>query len=103
MSRIIALGLVLAAFLVMTDLAILEHGYVGFFELMFANSATRLAMLDLGIVLVLFTLWQWTDAKDRGLPFWPYAAVSLTFGAAGPLAYLIHRTLREERRVPAVA
>lgn len=103
MSRIIALGIVLAGFLVMTDLAILEHGYIGFFEAMLANAATRLAMVDLSIVLVLFTLWQWSDAKDRSLPFWPYAVLTLTIGAAGPLGYLIHRTAREERAVPATA
>lgn len=101
MTRIAALSLALVGFLVLTDIAILEHGYVGFFEAMLANSATRLAMLDLSIVLVLFTIWQWSDARDRALPFWPYAVLSLTIGAAGPLAYLIHRTLREERNVPA--
>ena len=57
----------------------------------------------LSIVLVLFTIWQWSDAGERARPFWPDAVLSLTIGAAGPLAYLIHRTLREERKVPAAA
>lgn len=95
MRRLIALDLVLTAFLAMTAYAVWTHGYVGFFEAMAANAATQLAMLDLAIVLGLFTLWQWRDAGERSLPFFPYAAITLLFGAAGPLAYLFHRELRE--------
>ncbi|MBW2242543.1 MAG: DUF2834 domain-containing protein [Deltaproteobacteria bacterium] len=103
MTRIAALSLALVGFLVLTDIAILELGYVGFFEAMLANAGTRLAMVDLSIVLILFTIWQWNDARERALPFWPYAVLSLTIGAAGPLAYLIHRTSREERKAPSAA
>ena len=94
MTRIIALDVVLLGFLAMTVHAVAAHGYLGFFEAMFANPATRLAMTDLSIVLALFTIWQWSDAKDRSLPFWPYALMTAALGAAGPLAYLGHREVR---------
>ena len=34
---------------------------------------------------------MWGDARERGLPFWPYAVLGLFLGSVGPLAYLIHR------------
>jgi hypothetical protein len=53
--------------------------------------------LDLSLSLGLVLLWMREDASGRGLPFWPYAAVTLAVGVAGPLAYLIHRELRGAR------
>ena len=50
--------------------------------------------MDLTISLALIVLWMWSDAAERGLPFWPYAVVTLALGSLGPLAYLIHRELR---------
>jgi hypothetical protein len=90
----VLVGIVLAAFLVLTALAVGEHGYLGFFELAAANSATRLLMLDLVIALSLITSWMWRDAERRGangMSIAPYALITLLFGAAGPLLYLLRR------------
>ncbi len=90
-AKVIGLGIVLLAFLDFTIYAVYQHGYLGFFEAVGANSATRLAMFDLTIALMLIVVWMVRDARERGHSWLPYAIVTLFFGAAGPLAYLIRR------------
>ena len=85
------LSAVLIGFLGLTAVAIAQHGYLGFFELAMANWATRVLSADLVISLSLILWWMGRDAKRRGLSFVPFALVTLTFGAAGPLLYLIRR------------
>jgi hypothetical protein len=85
------LSVVLVAFLVLTSITVAQHGYVGFFELATANWATRLLSLDLVISLSLIAAWMVRDARERGSAFVPYLLVTATFGAAGPLLYLIRR------------
>jgi hypothetical protein len=92
--RLALLVLVLFAFSALTVHATLEHGYLGVFEAMGANSATRLGFVDLSLSLGLVLLWMRRDAGDRALPFWPYVLVTLALGVAGPLAYLVHRELQ---------
>ncbi len=82
---------VFAAFLGLTIFTVAEVGYLGFFELAAANWATRLLFVDLTITLSLVAVWMYLDARERGKPFVPYALVTLFFGAAGPLLYLIRR------------
>lgn len=102
--KIAVLGLVLLDFVGLTAYVIATHGYLGFFEAAFANAATTLTFVDLGIVLGLFLVWMWGDARARRAAFWPWAAVTLAFGAAGPLAYLIARERRAVAlRAPAPA
>ena len=93
MNRWIKFGLidVLVLFLGLTAFAVYQHGYVGFFELAMANWATRLMFVDLTIALSLFVVWMVQDARERGGNWLPYALVTLFFGAAGPLLYLIRR------------
>ena len=57
-AKIIALGVVLLGFVDLTAWAIYQHGYLGFFELVNANAATRLLALDLVISLVLIGVWD---------------------------------------------
>jgi hypothetical protein len=90
---------VLVAFSVLTAYTVEVHGYLGVFAALGENPATRLAFVDLCLSLGLVLLWMRGDAQERGLPFWPYAAVIVAFGVAGALAYLIHRELRERSRV----
>lgn len=88
------LAIVLVCFLGLAAVAVIEHGYLGFFELVGANSATRLLMLDLVIALTLIMVWMWRDAEQRGaggLSIAPYALATLFFGSAGPLLYLLRR------------
>jgi hypothetical protein len=73
--------------------AISVHGYLGFFEAMLGSPATILAILDLTIALGLGLVWMHGDSTERAVPFWPYALLTLTFGVAGPLGYLIHREI----------
>jgi hypothetical protein len=70
------------------------HGYVGFFEAMLSSTAGVVVLVDLVIALSLVTFWMWSDARERALPFWPYAGLTLALGSVGPLSYLIHRELR---------
>src|SRR5262245_49896034 len=70
MLRLALLTLVLLAFAVLTVEATLAHGYLGVFEAMAANAATRLAFVDLTLSLGLVLLWMWGDARGRALPFW---------------------------------
>ena len=70
---------------------ILEHGYIGFYELTAANSATRLGFVDLAISLTLITVWMWFDTKRHGRPIVPYIAITVLLGCPGPLIYLIRR------------
>lgn len=87
----ILLWLVLIDFAALTAYVVVQHGYLGFFELALANWATRLMAFDLVIALSLIALWMLRDARERGASAWPYLALTLFFGAAGPLLYLIRR------------
>lgn len=55
-------------------------------------------LLDLVIALTLFLSWARRDAAERGLPFLPYAAMTLMLGSIGALSYLVHREIRAARR-----
>jgi Terpene cyclase DEP1 len=97
MTRLVVLALVFLDFAAFSVYAVDRFGYLGLFEQVFANVATLQIGVDLVIALGLVSLWMWSDAAERGLPFWPYAAVTLAVGSLGPLAYLIHRELRSLR------
>ena len=90
-GKMVLLETVLIGFLALTGYVIWEHGYLGFFELALANTATMLLGLDLVIALTLAMVWMWNDAQERGTSAVPFAVITLTFGAAGPLLYLIFR------------
>lgn len=49
---------------------------------------------DLVIMISLFVVWMWHDAKRLGRNFWFWAIFSLTCGSFGPLLYLITRKER---------
>ena len=87
----IGLSIVLVLFVALTGVVLVQHGYLGFFELAIANTATMLLGVDLVISLSLILWWMITDARERGSSFAPYVLVTLAFGAAGPLLYLIRR------------
>ena len=93
-NKTLALGIVLALFAAASFYAIEVHGYLGFFEALGSSTAGVVVFIDLVIALTLAMLWMHSDASERGLPFWPYAALTLALGSVGPLSYLIHRELR---------
>jgi hypothetical protein len=94
----IGLAVVLADFLAFSAYAVYQHGLVGFFQLVTANSATTLALVDLTIALTLIVGWMWRDARDRGVSVLPYALITLALGSAGPLLYLLMRGDDRPRR-----
>jgi len=83
---------VLFGFLGLTTFVVAEVGYLGFFEVATSSWVGRLLFTDLVITLSLVCVWMYLDARERGEPFVPYALVTLFFGAAGPLLYLIRRS-----------
>ena len=101
--KILALDLVLTGFAALTAWAIAVHGYVGFFEVLAGSAAGIVALTDLVIALSLVLFWMWDDARERSLPFWPYALVTFALGSVGALSYLIHRELRARALRPVTA
>jgi hypothetical protein len=89
MTQRIAVGLVLVLFAAQTLKVLAGMGYIGFLESINLNDATRLTFADLAIALTLVLVWIYRDAAAAGRRFWPYAVVTLLFGSAGPLAYLL--------------
>jgi hypothetical protein len=87
----IALGIVLAAFSVLTAYALLEYGYVGFFREVISNLASLTLLLDLLISLTIILVYLGNDASRRGVWAVPYLLLTLAFGSVGPLLYLIRR------------
>jgi hypothetical protein len=94
MRKTTVLALVLAAFTVLSFHAVAVHGYVGFFEALLSSAAGITVFVDLVIALSMVLFWMFGDARERALPFWPYALLTLALGSVGPLSYLIHRELR---------
>ena len=94
MTKIILLGLILAAYSALTLEAIASYGYVGYHQALLSDLPGVHATAEVWIALALVFVWMSIDAKERGLPFWRYAALGVLGGSAGPLAYLIHRELR---------
>ena len=86
---------VFAAFTIYTTTVVVEHGYTGFIELALAGGWGAQMFIDLVIALLLFSIWMFPDARERGIPAVPYFLLILFTGSVGALAYLVHRTLKE--------
>jgi hypothetical protein len=83
------LAFVLADFSALNVYVLSHYGFTGFYEMVTANAATVLALVDLTIALSLIVAWMWNDARDRGLSPLPYVVLTLLFGSIGPLVYLL--------------
>lgn len=88
---------VLVGFGGFTIVAIAEHGVIGFVEEAVRNTATLQVLIDLSIVAILALVWMYRDSRDSGVPFVPYALLTIAAGSFGPLGYLLHRTWRAPR------
>ena len=86
-----------AAFTIYTAIVVANHGYTGFVELALTGGWGAQVFIDLCIALLLFTVWMVPDARERGIPAWPYFVAILTTGSVGALAYLVHRTAKEAK------
>jgi protein-S-isoprenylcysteine O-methyltransferase Ste14 len=87
---------VFAAFTIYTTFVVMDYGYTGFIELALEGAWGAQMFVDLVIALTLFLIWMVPDAKERGIPWLPYALAILTTGSVGALAYLVHRSLKED-------
>lgn len=92
--KLVALEIVLVAFLGLTLWALGAHGYLGFFETLLATPAGIQTFGDIVIALSLALAWMRGDARERALPFAPYLVLTLVLGSIGLLAYLVHRETR---------
>lgn len=95
--RILTLTTVLVLFATLTTIALLDVGLLGIIEPHFQSWGAAQVFADLVIIALLACVWMVGDARARGLPAWPFVALTLVAGSFGPLVYLLWR----ERRAPA--
>ena len=88
MKRIFLL-ITLVLFLVLTALALWNHGYWGIFEPNFKSFGAAQVFADLVISLTLILVWMWRDAEKSGRNPWPWIFLTMAAGVIGPLVYLI--------------
>lgn len=101
--RTILLLLAFLPFMALTSHVVIIYGFDGFYIEAFQNAATTLLLTDLAISLILIQIWMWFDAKKTGRNPWPYYAITVTIGIAGPLLYLLLGKTAEERDTGATA
>lgn len=102
-GRVIALIAVIAAFGVLSALALVDVGYVGVLRPHFQSWGGAQVFVDLVILAVLACAWMVRDARERGLPAWPFVLITLAAGSFGLLFYLLARELRVTARRPVPA
>ncbi|MBU43809.1 MAG: DUF2834 domain-containing protein [Spirochaetaceae bacterium] len=95
--RKVILILVLLAFLILTGLALWQHGLIGIFEPVFQSFGAAQIFWDLVIALSLFLVWMWKDARRAGRNPWPWLLGTLATGSIAALLYLI--VYDEEKQV----
>lgn len=94
--RRIVLIVTLIAFLALTTLAVLQHGYAGIFMQQFQSFGGAQVLVDLVIALTLFLIWMWNDAKAAGRNPLPWVLLTLVLGSIGALIYLlVYKSARE--------
>lgn len=72
-------------------------GVIGFFQQAHSTPAGIQVLVDLVIACTLGLIWMRGDAATRGLPFAPYAVLTLCLGSIGLLSYLLHREVKAHR------
>ena len=102
-GRLVLLLIVIAGFTVLSVLALVDVGYFGIIEPHFQSWGGAQVITDLVIVAVLACIWMSNDARERGLPAWPFIVITAFAGSFGPLLYLVARELRSTARRPASA
>ena len=102
-GRLLVLIGVVAAFSVLSALALMDVGYLGIIEPHFQSWGGGQVFADLVILAVLAVIWMVKDARERGLSVWPFVVITIVAGSFGPLLYLIVRELRSTARRPASA
>ncbi len=75
---------------------ILQKGYFGFIELAMREPWGAQMLIDLAISVFLFATWMRRDARERGIPAWPYLLALPFLGSIVSLVYLIHRAFASD-------
>ena len=96
-GRLTALAVVILGFGLLTALALMDVGYFGIIAPHFRSLGAAQVFTDLVILAFLACVWMVADARERGLPVWPFIAITLVAGSFGPLFYLVARQLRGRR------
>jgi hypothetical protein len=91
MPNRLVLSATLAAFAVLTGLALRDHGVWGIIAPHFRSTGAGQVFADLVIALTLSMVWMWHDARTRGRTAWPWLVLTLLAGSFGPLLYLLTR------------
>ena len=97
-GRVVALVSVLVAFGILTARALLDVGFFGILAPHFRTWGGAQVFTDLVIACLLACIWMVDDARKRGLPAWPFVALTLAAGSFGPLLYLLAREMRPKAR-----
>ena len=100
-ARSIVVLAVIAAFGVLSTLALLDVGYFGILAPHFKSWGGAQVFSDLVIMCVLGCIWMSRDARERGLTVWPFIVMTVFLGSFGPLLYLVAREPRATKVVPA--
>lgn len=100
-ARLISLFVVIAAFGVLTVLALLDVGYLGIFLPHFKSLGAGQVLADLVILAVLACFWMVADSRRSGISPWPFVVITLVAGSFGPLFYLVARELKSPAPQPA--
>lgn len=89
--RNIVLALVITAFLALSTVATVQHGYLGIFAVAWRDTAGAQVFADLCVALFIATSWLKRDAESRGLDPWPWLLATPLLGSISPLFYLVYR------------
>ena len=79
----------LAAFSVLSALALWHHGYWGLIAPQLQTLGTGQVLADLVISLGLVMIWMWRNATSTGRNPSPWFVLALAAGSFGPLIYLL--------------
>ena len=88
------LGIVIAAFAVLTGLALADVGFVGILEPHFRSWGGAQVFTDLVILCLLACLWMREDSRRSGVAAWPFIVLTFAAGSFGILFYLLVRAIK---------
>jgi hypothetical protein len=95
---------VLAAFSVLSAIAVWEHGYLGLFAWQLENTAEMQVLADLCIALALVLTWLWSDARKDRQKSVGLGCSHAHSGTFGPFLYLLtsptRQPIRQETSAP---
>jgi hypothetical protein len=92
--RLALVSIVLVPFALFSGYVVATMGLTNLFEVSAREPWALQMLIDIYLAISLFCVWMVKDARERGIPAWPYVIASLSLGSVGALAYLVHRELK---------